>query len=65
MKPLFDIEIDGIPQTVDWLMYCSYAFNRSNSPDVTPERWRELYYYQELYEKIYRRLNGQFQCTHN
>jgi len=40
-------------QTVDWLMYRSYEFNRDRSPEIEPSRWRAIYYNQETYEKIY------------
>lgn len=54
MKPHFEIELDGIPETIDWLMYCSYAANREQSPHVSPDKWRALYFNQPIYEKIYR-----------
>ena len=38
---------------IDWLMYKSYEFQRNNAPQITPERWRRLYFNQEVYEKIY------------
>jgi len=52
-KRFLEYTLDGITLTVDWLMYQSYAFNRQISPHVAPERWRALYYYQDIYEKIY------------
>lgn len=46
--------------TVNYLMYKSYEFQRSSCPDVDPERWRKLYFYQENYEKIYQTLKDQY-----
>lgn len=47
------LDIEGSTQAIDWLMYRSYEFNRDRSPDIAPERWRQIYYNQEVYEKIY------------
>lgn len=41
------------PGILEWLMYKSYAFQRDNAPDIEPNRWRKIYFNQELYEKIY------------
>lgn len=40
-------------ETINWLMYHSYEFNRDRSPDINPERWRKIYFNAETYEKIY------------
>lgn len=47
------IYIDECEQSIDWLIYKSYAFNRERSPHIDPSRWREIYLNQPLYEKIY------------
>lgn len=47
------LDIDGTEETIDWLMYKSYEFNRQRSPHISPERWRKIYYNSETYEKIY------------
>lgn len=46
--------IEETTNSVDWLMYRSYEFNRLRSPEIEPERWRRLYFYQETYEKIFK-----------
>ncbi len=47
---------------VNWLMYKSYEFQRENSPHIKPERWKEIYLYQELYEKIYQARRKEDEC---
>lgn len=47
------LDIEGHAQVIDWLMYSSYRANRERSPTVEPQKWREIYYNQETYEKIY------------
>lgn len=51
------LEFDGETIVIDWLMYRSYEFNRSRTPHIEPERWRNIYYNAETYEKIYQRKN--------
>lgn len=47
------VDIDGIHQNIDWLMYRSYEFNRNRAPHIKPESWRKIYYNADVYEKIY------------
>lgn len=47
------IKLQDSTISIDWLMYQSYAFNRSRKPEIAPERWRKLYFNAEIYEKIY------------
>ena len=47
------LDIEGHHPVIDWLMYSSYKANRERSPNVEPGRWREIYFNQETYEKIY------------
>lgn len=51
------LDVDGATIVIDWLMYRSYEFNRTRSPEIDPKRWRSLYYNAETYEKIYQRKN--------
>jgi hypothetical protein len=37
------METKTIPQIIDYLTYCSYRFNRLNSPDISPERWSKIF----------------------
>ena len=53
------LDIEGTAQAIDWLMYRSYEENRLRSPHVEPERWRTIYYNQEVYERIYQ---GETEC---
>lgn len=52
------IYIDDVEQTIDWLMYRSYEFNRLRSPEIEPSRWRAIYFNQETYEKIFNGENA-------
>ena len=46
-------EVDDEELIIDWLMYRSYEYNRDRSPEIEPSRWRAIYFYADLYEKIY------------
>lgn len=48
-----NLSIEKSMREVDWLMYKSYEHNRKNSPHISPESWRKIYYNAETYEKIY------------
>lgn len=50
MKPL---ELSSARDAVNWLLYSSYAFQRSNAPHIEPERWKHIYDHAETYEEIY------------
>lgn len=50
---------DQFEEEINWLMYCSYEFNRDRSPQISPERWRQIYFNSEVYEKIYQEKKSQ------
>jgi len=43
---------------INWLMYKSYEFQRTTSPEVKPERLRKLYINSKAYEEIYQLLKN-------
>jgi len=58
LPPRFaELDIEDEHLAVDWLMYRSYEAQRKRSPHIEPERWKALYIFAPVYEKIFKHFN--------
>lgn len=43
--------------TIDYLTYRCYEFNRLNSPEIAPDRWKSIFHHADKFEIIFKEKN--------